>query len=131
MKGNKNFGAFFAILGILAGLLTLYFLASTYNNVIHTHFAEGSWEESNTVRIVYAVLGWFGISAGAISAAVLWGFLTERDWAWLWGAERMAIARTQLPRRLIECMWVDYSKGELMNPSMGQIVSGKEITPES
>jgi hypothetical protein len=86
MKGNKKFGAFLAVLGILAGLLTLYFLAATYNNVIHTHFAEGSWEESNTVRLVYALLGWLGISAGALSAAVLWGFLTDKSWAWFWGA---------------------------------------------
>lgn len=86
MRGNKKIGAALAMLGILAGILLLYFLANTYNNVIHTHFAEGSWEESNTVRIVYVVLGWFGVAAGALSAAVLWGFLKEQDWAWFWGA---------------------------------------------
>jgi hypothetical protein len=74
MKKNNALGAFLAFLGIVAGILSLYFLADTYNTVIHTHFAAGQWEESKTVRIVYAVLGWLGIAAGGISAAVLWGF---------------------------------------------------------
>ncbi|MBN1449567.1 MAG: hypothetical protein JW963_01005 [Anaerolineales bacterium] len=86
MKGNNKLGAVLAALGILAGILCLYFLADTYNTVIHTHFAAGEWEESNTVRIVYAMLGWLGTAAGALSAAVLWGFLKKQDWAWFWGA---------------------------------------------
>ncbi len=86
MKNNYRLGAFLAIVGILAGILTLYFLAETYNTVIHTHFAAGDWEESNTVRVVYALLGWLGTAGGAVSAAVLWGFLKKQDWAWFWGA---------------------------------------------
>ncbi len=86
MKNNHKLGIFLAVLGIVAGLLTLYFLADTYNSVIHTHFNAGEWEESNTVRIVYAVLGWFGTAAGALSVAVLWGFIQKQDWAWFWGA---------------------------------------------
>ena len=85
MKNNNALGAFLAFLGIVAGILSLYLLADTYNTVIHTHFAAGQWEESNTVRIVYAVLGWLGTAAGAISAAVLWGFLKKQSWAWFWG----------------------------------------------
>ncbi|NOY98755.1 MAG: hypothetical protein GXP40_06075 [Chloroflexi bacterium] len=86
MKNNYKIGAILAVIGILAGMLSLYFLASTYNTVIHTHFAAGEWEESNTVRFVYALLGWLGTAAGALSAAVLWGFLKKQDWAWFWGA---------------------------------------------
>jgi len=86
MKNNHTIGAFLAFIGILAGILTLYFLADTYNAVIHTHFGAGQWEESNTVRVVYAVLGWLGTAAGAMSAAVLWGFLKKQSWAWFWGA---------------------------------------------
>jgi hypothetical protein len=86
MKNNTTLGAALAVLGILAGLLCLYFLAQTYNTVIHTHFADGSWEESNTVRIVYAVLGWLGTAAGALCVPVLWGFLNKQNWAWFWGA---------------------------------------------
>ncbi|MBG7610264.1 MAG: hypothetical protein IZT55_05285 [Anaerolineae bacterium] len=86
MKNNTQFGVLLAIVGIVAGILALYFIAETYNTVIHTHFNAGQWEEANTVRIVYAVLGWLGTAAGALSAAVLWGFLKKQDWAWFWGA---------------------------------------------
>ena len=86
MKDNHKLGMFLAIIGIVAGLLTFYFLADTYNTVIHTHFGLGEWEESNTVRLVYATLGWLGTAAGALSAAVLWGFWKKQDWAWFWGA---------------------------------------------
>jgi hypothetical protein len=85
MKNNYKLGVLFAILGIIAGLLTFYFLADTYNIVIHTHFNAGEWEESNTVRFVYAILGWLGTAAGALSVAVLWGFVKKQDWAWFWG----------------------------------------------
>lgn len=85
-KDNDKLGAILAVVGIIAGILTLYFLADTYNTVISTHYGAGEWEESNTVRIVYAVLGWLGIAAGALSASVLYGFLTKRPWAWFWGA---------------------------------------------
>ena len=77
MKNNFKLGAALAVLGIVAGILCLYFIAGTYNAVIHTHFNAGDWEESNTVRIVYAVLGWLGTAAGAISAAVLWGISVQ------------------------------------------------------
>jgi hypothetical protein len=86
MKNNTKLGGALAVIGILAGLLCLYFVAQTYNTVIHTHFAAGEWEESNTVRIVYAVLGWLGTAAGALSVTVLWGFINKKDWAWFWGA---------------------------------------------
>ena len=86
MKNNTKLGIVLAMLGILAGILCLYFLAETYNTVIHTHFAAGEWEESNTVRFVYALLGWLGTAAGALSVSVLWGFLKKQDWAWFWGA---------------------------------------------
>jgi len=86
MKNNYKLGIALSIVGILAGILELYFMAATYNTVIHTHFAAGQWEESNTVRIVYAVLGWLGTASGALSVAVLWGFLKKQNWAWFWGA---------------------------------------------
>jgi len=86
MKNNYKLGIVLSIIGIIAGILSLYFLAETYNTVIHTHFDAGQWEESNTVRFVYAILGWLGVAAGGLSAAVLWGFLTKKDWAWFWGA---------------------------------------------
>ena len=86
IQDNYTLGAVLAVVGMVAGLLTLYFLADTYNTVISTHFNAGEWEESNTVRFVYALLGWLGIAAGALSGSVLYGFLTKRSWAWFWGA---------------------------------------------
>jgi uncharacterized membrane protein len=85
MKNNYKLGAILAVIGMVAGILTLYFMADTYNLVIHTHYNAGEWEESNTVRFVYAILGWLGITAGALSGAVLYGFMTKRPWAWFWG----------------------------------------------
>ncbi len=85
IRNNHQLGAILAVIGIAAGILLLYFLSDTYNNVISTHFNDGAWEESNTVRVVYAVLGWFGIAAGALSASVLYGFLKKQPWAWFWG----------------------------------------------
>ncbi len=86
MKNNVKIGMWLSAIGLAAGLLSLYFIASTYNSVIHAHFNAGQWEESNTVRFVYAFLGWLGTAAGALSAAVLWGFRKEKAWAWFWGA---------------------------------------------
>jgi hypothetical protein len=86
MKNNNKLGIALAVLGIVAGILCLYFVADTYNAVIHAHFAAGQWEESNTVRFVYAVLGWLGTAAGALSVAVLWGFVNKQSWTWFWGA---------------------------------------------
>jgi hypothetical protein len=85
IKDNYTLGAFLAVIGIIAGILTLYFMSATYNPVISNQFNDGEWAEGNTVRIVYAVLGWFGIAAGALSGAVLYGFLKKQPWAWFWG----------------------------------------------
>jgi len=86
MKNNHKLGAALAPLGILTGLLIFYLLASQYNLVINTKIAAGRTDEATAVTITYAVLGWIGITAGAIWAAVLYGFLHQEKWAWFWGA---------------------------------------------
>jgi len=86
MKGNHRLGAILAVLGILTGLLVFYLLASQYNLVIDDKVAAGRTDEATSVRITYAVLGWIGTAAGAIWAAVLYGFLNKEKWAWFWGA---------------------------------------------
>lgn len=86
MKNNHKLGIFLAIVGILTGLLTFYLLAEQYNLVIAAKLATDRADEAASVRITYAVLGWIGISAGAIWAAVLYGFATKEKWAWFWGA---------------------------------------------
>jgi hypothetical protein len=85
MKGNNKLGIFLAVFGILTGLLIFYLLASQYNFVIAVKTAAGRLDEATSVTITYAVLGWIGITAGAIWAAVLYGFLQKENWAWLWG----------------------------------------------
>ena len=85
MNRNDKLGAILAVIGILAGLLTYYFLAQTYNTVISSHIAVGRADEGNTVRIVYALLGWLGVAAGALCGSVLYGFLKKQSWAWFWG----------------------------------------------
>lgn len=86
METKNKIGIAFAIIGIIAGLLVFYHLADTYNNVINAHVSHGRSDEGNTVRFVYAVLGWFGTAAGALWGVVLYGFIKKEPWAWFWGA---------------------------------------------
>jgi len=85
MKGNKKLGVALAILGILTGLLTFYLMADIYNPTIAGKIADGRPDEAVTVRIVFALLGWLGVSAGALWGAVLYGFAKKLGWAWFWG----------------------------------------------
>ncbi|MBN2258437.1 MAG: hypothetical protein JW704_11565, partial [Anaerolineaceae bacterium] len=86
MKYNAKLGAGLAILGILTSLVFFYLIAYQYNPVIHAHESVGRPDEATAVRVTFAVLGWFGITAGAVWAAVLYGFLHGEKWAWFWGA---------------------------------------------
>lgn len=86
MKNNHKLGAALAALGIVAGLLAFYLIASQYNQVIGVKLATDRMDEAWSVRITYAVLGWIGTASTAIWAAVLYGFLQKKEWAWFWGA---------------------------------------------
>lgn len=86
MRNNSILGASLAVLGILTGLIIFYLLAAQYNLVMAAKIAAGRMDEATSVRITYAVLGWIGIAAGAIWAAVLYGFVYREKWAWFWGA---------------------------------------------
>ena len=86
MKNNSKLGAALAVLGILTGLITFYLLAGQFNLLIDAKSVAGRMDEAASVRITYAVLGWFGIAAGAVWAAVLYGFVYKEKWAWFWGA---------------------------------------------
>lgn len=85
MNDNNKLGVVLAAAGIVTGLIIFYLLASQYNLVIDTKIAAGRTDEATSVTITYAVLGWIGITAGAIWAAVLYGFLNKERWAWFWG----------------------------------------------
>lgn len=85
MKNNHRLGAVLAVVGMVTSLIVFYLLAAQYNLVIDAKMVDGRTDEATSVRITYAVLGWIGISAGAIWAAVLYGFLRKEKWAWFWG----------------------------------------------
>jgi hypothetical protein len=86
MKNNTKLGTVLAVLGILTSLIIFYLLAAQYNLVIDAKVVAGRTDEATAVRITYAVLGWIGIAAGALWAAILYGFLRNEKWAWFWGA---------------------------------------------
>ena len=86
MKGNNKLGAALAVLGIIAGLLLYFILAAQYNLVIDSKTVDGRLDEVASVEMVYPLLGWLGTAAGAVWAAVLYGFVRKEDWAWFWGA---------------------------------------------
>ncbi len=86
MKDNHKLGRALAVLGILTGLLTFYLLVQQYNLLIDAKTLAGRADEAASVRITYAVLGWIGISAGALWTVVLYGFFNKEKWAWFWGA---------------------------------------------
>ncbi len=82
IKGNNKLGAILSVVGILTGFLVLYLLASTYMPVVEGKILDGRPDEAITVRIVHALLGWVGMTAGALWVTVLYGFLNKKEWAW-------------------------------------------------
>jgi hypothetical protein len=84
-KDNHKLGTFLSVLGILTGLLALYLIADTYIPVVEGKILDGRPDEAITVRIVHALMGWVGMTGGALWVPVLYGFVTKKDWAWFWG----------------------------------------------
>lgn len=82
---NQKLGTALSIIGILTGLLILLLMTSIYNVNIDGKIADGRPDEAITVQIVFAMLSWLGVSAGALWVAVLYGFINKTDWAWFWG----------------------------------------------
>ena len=82
---KKITGIALSVIGIFVGVLILYLLAKTYMPVVDGKVLDGRPDEALTVRIVYALLGWVGMAAGALWVAVLYGFTHDKSWAWGWG----------------------------------------------
>jgi len=82
MKNNHKLGAALSVVGILVGLLALYLIAVTYMPTVEGKILDGRPDEAITVRIVHALMGWIGMTGGALWAAVLYGFLNKKNWAW-------------------------------------------------
>ncbi|MDT8305560.1 MAG: hypothetical protein RRC07_06455 [Anaerolineae bacterium] len=85
IKNNHTLGAALAVAGILTGLLAFYLLADIYVLNIDGKILDGRPDEAITVQITFAMLGWLGLSAGALWGAVLYGFAKKLPWAWFWG----------------------------------------------
>ena len=65
LKNNHKLGVALSFVGILTGLLILFLMASIYNVNIDGKITGGRPDEAITVQIVFATLGWLGVSAGA------------------------------------------------------------------
>jgi hypothetical protein len=84
-KNNIKLGSILAIIGILVGFLAMVLIAQIYIPVAEGKILQGRPDEAITVRIVYALMGWVGMTGGAIWAVALYGFLNQKVWAWYWG----------------------------------------------
>jgi hypothetical protein len=85
MKNNHKLGTALAVVGVLTGLLVLFLMASIYQVNIDGKLLGERPDEAITVQIVFALLSWLGIAAGALWVMVLYGFLKKAGWAWFWG----------------------------------------------
>ncbi len=86
IKNNYKLGAILSVVGILTGLLILFLLASIYQTNIDGKIMGERPDEAITVQIVFAMLSWLGVSAGALWVMVLYGFTKKANWAWSIGA---------------------------------------------
>ena len=85
LKNNHKLGAVLAVIGILVGFLAMVLIARIYIPVVEGKILEGRPDEAITVRIVYALMGWVGMTGGAIWSVALYGFVNQKDWAWSLG----------------------------------------------
>lgn len=91
MKNNHKLGAILAVVGILTGIAVLLVMAGIYQANIDGKLAGERPDEAITVQIVFALLGWLGVAAGALWVAVLYGFLNKAPWSWFWGTAAATI----------------------------------------
>lgn len=91
MKNSKKAGVVLSILGILTGLLVLFLMASNYQTNIDGKILGERPDEAITVQIVFALLSWLGVSAGALWVMVLYGFVHSKEWAWFYGVVAASI----------------------------------------
>jgi len=84
-KDNQKVGAILSVVGILVGFLAMVLIAKIYMPVVEGKILEGRPDEAITVRIVYALMGWVGMTGGAIWGVSLYGFMNDKKWAWSLG----------------------------------------------
>jgi len=85
MKNNMKLGLILAIIGILAGLLLAYQIASIYQTTMDGKTAGARPDEAITVQIVFAILGWFSLVGASLMGVAVFGFAKKMKWAWFIG----------------------------------------------
>ena len=85
MKKVNYLGVAISVIGFFTGLLLFYLLAENYMLVVHGKIAGGRPDEALAVMITSSMLGWIGIGASGLWGAVLYGFVTNQEWAWRYG----------------------------------------------
>lgn len=85
MKNSRVAGIILATLGVLAGILLAYQIASIYQSTMDGKTAGGRPDEAITVQIVFAILGWLTLVGAALMGVSLYGFARRQPWAWFWG----------------------------------------------
>lgn len=87
MKQNNWVGIIFSIVGIATGILLFYLLSDSFMSVVQGKITSNPPrpDEAIAVKITYSILGWLGIGASGIWAAVLYGFIKKQDWAYFYG----------------------------------------------
>jgi len=87
MKKISYLGVTISIVGFFAGLLLFYLLAENYMLVVNGKMTSipPRPDEALAVQITYSMLGWLGIGASGLWAAVLYGFATKQEWSWRYG----------------------------------------------
>lgn len=85
MKKINYLGVAISVIGFFTGLLLFYLLAENFMIVVNGKNAGGRPDEALAVIITSSMLGWIGIGASGLWAAVLYGFVTNQEWAWRYG----------------------------------------------
>jgi len=85
LKDNHKLGVVLSVVGIVLGLVFLLIMASIYQVNIDGKLSGERPDEAITVQIVFALLSWCGVAAGALWVMVLYGFVSRAPWAWFWG----------------------------------------------
>ncbi len=87
MKKISYLGVVISIVGFFAGLLLFYLLAENYMLVVNGKMISipPRPDEALAVKVTYSMLGWLGIGASGLWAAVLYGFATKQEWSWRYG----------------------------------------------
>ncbi|MFC2028883.1 hypothetical protein ACFLTX_03040 [Chloroflexota bacterium] len=91
MKKYYKIGLILAVIGVLAGLLLAFQIASIYQTTMDGKIAGERPDEAITVQIVFAILGWFSLVGASLMGVAVYGFGRKMEWAWFIGTAAATI----------------------------------------